>query len=274
MQTTYSGEHSIIFGDKHSWEDWGLVPTSLPIVSMPSVNTNMLEIPGMSGKLDLTDVPLGYPTYSTRNGSWTFYVAHDITGLTWEQTYAMISSYLHGRRRKCILLDDRSYYYIGRFSINQFKSDKLCSQITINYELDPFKWMRWSTCDDWPWNPFDFIYGEITQDYFKDITVTQRYTDIWTQNEIGSAPVVPVFTVAGYPTEGHYVTIEVSNSINNSSHSVDVSLEHNMRVVVEDPLLELSCPNPEDTTTITIKNHGYQGVFVAYVSIDFTPGRL
>ena len=274
MQTTYNGEHSIIFGDKHSWEDWGLVPTSLPVVSMPSVNTNMLEIPGMSGKLDLTDVPLGYPTYSTRNGSWTFYVAHDITGLTWEQTYAMISSYLHGRRRKCILLDDRSYYYIGRFSI---KSDKLCSQITINYELDPFKWMRWSTCDDWPWNPFDFIYGEITQDYFKDINVAQTFHDVWTQNEIGAAPVIPTFTIRGgaFNNESHVFAITVTNSVNGSSHTINGEIRPGfVQTEIIDPLLEMSCPNPEDEMSILITNGGYTDHGSLSVSIDFTPGRL
>lgn len=260
MQTTYDGSHSIIFGTKNSWDDWGLVPSSRPSVSMPPVRESLIEIPGMNGALDMTNIPLGYPTYGLRTGSWEFYIAHDVNGKTWDESYAEIAAYLHGRRRNCILTDDASYYYEGRYSIDDIKSEDMLSSITINYTLDPFKWMRWTTCEDWLWNPFDFIYGNITQSDFKDVAVSGRLSKQWTQNEIGAAPVTPTFTV--HSSDGNGMVVGVTNSV--SGKTTNVTLNDG---ATTDPLIEFSCPDPDDHTSIRIIGNGT-------ISIDFRPGRL
>lgn len=263
MQTVYNGEHSIVFGSKHSWEDWGLVPSSLPIVNMPEVNENIIEIPGMNGVLDLSDIPLGFPTYKQRSGSWEFKIAHDVTGLSWADTYSMISAYLHGRKRTCILTDDRSYFYTGRFKISSLKSDKMCNTITIDYDLSPFKEMIWTTCEDWQWDPFDFIYGEITQSDFKDIPVSSGSVNLirWTQNQIGARPVVPTITVNSDGGEG--MEFRYYNTVQGESWKT-FQLEDGETY---DPLIEFACPDPEDATGISILGSGT-------ISIDFRPGRL
>ena len=260
MQTTYDGGHSIIFGDKHTWEDWGLVPASRPSVAPPTVNTNTIEIPGMNGILDLSDIPLGFPTYGSRTGSWKFYIAHDITGLTWDESYAQILAYLHGRRKTCILTDDKSYYYNGRFSVDELQSDKMASMVTIQYTLDPFKYMRWTTCEDWLWNPFDFIYGEITQSEFKNVHVNAQTVKTWSQNEIGSAPVTPTITVVS--SGGSVMTLRVMNSISGTTKTV-----HFDDGTTTNPLVEFACPDPDNYTQITIIGNGT-------ISFDFRPGRL
>jgi hypothetical protein len=263
MQTIYSGEHSVIFGDKHSWEDWGLVPASLPIIAMPEVNENIIEVPGMNGVVDLSDVPLGFPTYKLREGSLEFKIAHDTSERTWSETYSMIASYLHGRRRTCILTDDRSYYYTGRFKISELKSDKMCNTITIDYVLDPFKEMIWTTCGDWEWDPFDFIYGEITQGDFKNIPVSASSTNLirWDQNQIGAKPVVPTITVNS--AGGNGMEFRYANSIQgNTFKSFQLSDGENYN-----PQIEFACPDPDNFTAISIIGSGT-------ISIDFRPGRL
>lgn len=263
MQTTYDGAHSLLFGSKHTWEDWGLVPASLPTVALPEVNTNTIEIPGANGVVDLTDTLLGFPTYKTRTGSWTFKIAHDVTGLSWAETYSMIAAYLHGRRRQCILLDDRSYYYTGRFSIDELKTEKMCNSITIKYELNPFKEMIWTTCEDWQWDPFDLIYGEINKSDFKDIPIIADSQNFrrWTQNQIGAAPVTPIFTVES--TNGEGMTLQIDNSAKNTGvQTFELTDGENYN-----PLIELACPDPDDYTNIVILGEGT-------ISIDFRPGRL
>lgn len=259
MQTTYFGEHSITFSGKDAWTEWGLVPVSRPCVAMPPVRESTIEIPGMNGLLDLTDIPLGYPTYGPRMGSWEFYIAHDATNKTWDQTYAELAAYLHGKRRNCILSDDRSYYYEGRFSVGELTSEDMCSKISIDYKLDPFKLMRWTTCGDWLWNPFDFIYGEINQSDFKNIPVSGNKTITWNQNQIGNCPVTPKFIVVSNGT----MTVHVVNSVNPSAAKT-VTLNAG---TTTDPTIEFSCPNSNNTTTITITGTGT-------ISIDFRPGRL
>lgn len=263
MQTTYDGAHSVIFGTKHSWEDWGLVPTSVPIVAPPKPKTNTIDIPGMNGIVDLSEVPLGFPTYQNTTGSFEFQVAHDITGLTWDQTYQQVMAHLHGQTMKVTLTDDHSYYREGRLSVNAFKSDKLASKITINYDFGPYKWMQWTTCGDWLWNPFDFIYGEITQGDFKDIVVdadTYGRTYRWTSNQIGDAPVTPTFTVDS--ADG--------NPIHLALHNVNYSTTQYYTIedgVSTNPLIELQCPRPTDQVILAMYGHGT-------ISIDFRPGRL
>lgn len=263
MQTIYSGEHSIVFGDKHSWEDWGLVPSSLPIIAMPEVNENIIEIPGMNGVLDLSDVPLGFPTYKMREGSLEFKIAHDVTGLDWTETYSMIAAYLHGRKRTCILTDDRSYYYTGRFKISDLKSDKMCNTITIDYVLNPFKEMIWTTCEDWQWNPFDFIYGEITQSDFKDIPILSSSTNVirWTQNQVGSKPVSPTITITSDGGTG--MTFKWFNSIQGETWKT-LQLPDG---ITNNPQIEFVCPDSDNVTAISVIGSGT-------MSVDFRPGRL
>lgn len=261
MDTTYKGEHSIIFGNRHTWEDWGLVPSSRPSVVLPSVKTNTIEIPGMNGVLDLSDIPFGTVTYGNRSGSWKFNIAHDKNGLTWSETFSLISSYLHGKKKQCILTDDRSYYYEGRFTVDAFNSGKNFSDITIKYDLKPFKYMIWTTTEDWLWDPFDLIYGNITQAYFKNVMVSGTKTLTWSQNEIGEVPVTPKFEVVSSDFNGLTISVENTyNGIGEQTFELVDGTNQNEQIM-------FYCPDPDDSTIIKISGTGS-------ISIDFRPGRL
>lgn len=158
--------HSITFGDKNTWDDWHLIPTSRPVVAMPSVNENLIEIPGSNGSIDLTESLTGYPTFQDRSGSWDFIVANDYGD--WVGRYQEITEYLHGRRMRCYLEDDPNYYYEGRFAVS-WRSGNDWSTLQISYKVAPFKKSNWSTQEDWLWDPFNFETGFI--DTAKDIEV-------------------------------------------------------------------------------------------------------
>lgn len=137
--------HSVTFGNKNTWTDWHLVPTSRPVIDPPPVKTRYVEIPGADGVIDLTDSLTGKPAYNNREGSIEFYVLnqYDLEGpatYNWSDVYSEIMTYLHGKRMTMILEDDPGYYYEGRFSVNSWKTDQTRSTITIDYNVDPKKY--------------------------------------------------------------------------------------------------------------------------------------
>ena len=153
--------HSITFGNKNTWDDWHLIPSTRPLFNPPSTKTHYLDIPGGNGKIDLSESLTGYPVYDNRTGSNEFYVANGY--VSWEKLYSEIMNYLHGRTMKAYLEDDPYFYYEGRFEVNQWKSDKYWSTITINYDVYPYKKEPNSSLEPWLWDPFDFEYGIIRE---------------------------------------------------------------------------------------------------------------
>lgn len=264
MDTTYDGSNSVIFDDVDSWEAWGLVPASRPTINLPSVRTNTIDIPGMNGVLDLSEVPLGYPTYGNRSGSLKFNVAHDKTGLSWDTAYSKIAAALHGRKVRCILKEDKSFYYEGRTTVGEWQTGQTFSTLSITYDFAPYKLMRWTTTEDWLWNPFDFVNGVILQSSFKDIPIISGVTKHieFTQDFIGMAPVSPVFTVISNQVSSG-MTLAVQNtgvSQRVKTFTLSSGLNYN-------PQIEFSCPTQTSKTILNITGDGT-------LSIDFRPGRL
>lgn len=136
MSVFYNGEHSVTFGDKNSWLDWHLVPTSPPFVPLPPANTKYVEIPG-GPAIDLTEAVAGRTTYGSRQASFDFIV--DIDQVSYYEAYDAIVSYLHGQRMKMTLADDPDHYYRGRFTVSEFAHGSSYSQIKIEGVLEPFR---------------------------------------------------------------------------------------------------------------------------------------
>lgn len=129
--------HSITIGDRNTWDDWHLIPTTRPLFNPPPVKTSYVEIAGGDGTLDLSTSLTGRPLYSNRTGSWTFYVENGFK--LWADLYSEIMGYLHGQKLRAILEDDPDYCYEGRFSVDQWKSDAERSSIVISYSVSPHK---------------------------------------------------------------------------------------------------------------------------------------
>jgi hypothetical protein len=160
--------HSITFGTKNTWDDWHLIPTSRPLFNPPSVKTNLIEIPGGDGALDLTTALAGRPLYKNRTGSLEFYVDNDFRD--WTVLYSEIMVYLHGQKMRAVLEDDPSYYYEGRFAVNAWKSNKERSSLVIDYDVNPYKKDILGTDEEWIWDTFNFETGVIR--YYKDLPVS------------------------------------------------------------------------------------------------------
>ena len=150
--------HSITFGEKNTWDDWHLIPSSRPVFSPPQPQIRLLNVPGKSGSLDVTEA-FGQVVYADRTGSFEFYVDHESDGCPWADwtdAYTTILNYLHGQKLKAYMEDDPTFYYEGRFSVNEWRSNPNFSSIVINYTVAPFKMKPHSVGDDWLWDPFNF----------------------------------------------------------------------------------------------------------------------
>ena len=134
--------HSIVFGGMNTYDDWKLVSVERPSVAFPAVKTQYVDTPGADGQIDLTELLLYEPAYANREGSFEFYVLNDYPGYDWVEVYDKVTRYLHGKKMQMVLEDDPDFFYIGRFAINNFKTQKDWSRLTINYNLEPFRHHR------------------------------------------------------------------------------------------------------------------------------------
>lgn len=276
--------------NKFSWDTWGLIPSSVPMVSMPDIYENTIDIPGTNQSVDLSNVLLGFPTFKKRTGSWKFYCdltkvckiprptpedqsAFVMKNWTREGLYGSLASYFHGQNRKVILIDDDpEYYYKGKFKLGNMTSGKGFPQIDISYTLDPFKYWIHSTHTAQKWDPFDFIDGIVTYEDYNNIGVDCAYDDPYQnatiihycQTQIGQAPIFPKIIANVIQEQGDDNPHILMDVLVANKPKQTFTLHHGENY---DPQLMLVCPTEEDQCTIALRGHGS-------VSFDFVPGRL
>lgn len=162
----------------NTYDDWYIAPTSRPLFSPPSFDMQIVTIPGRNGLLDVTTALTKFPTFGNRTGSFEFLI-HPESLMTWHETYSKVANYLHGQTKKVSLEDDPSYWYEGRFWLNDFKSGDHYSKITIDYSVEPYKKSKWTTLETWEEDPFDLAPDISISDWFKDLK--SLFSDNWTQ---------------------------------------------------------------------------------------------
>lgn len=203
--------HSVIFGDKNTWRDWHLVPTSRPVVSPPPLKSKTVDIPGGDGVIDLSDSLTGYPVFGRRTGSFEFIVVNDFyepvnTYEEWHVTYSNIMNYLHGKKMEMALEDDPDYWYEGRFTVGSWTSDRSHSKITINYDLEPYKWYKTK-------RTLKLLAEKSTKYYYLNPSV----------DHMGSAPVVPRVDVFPPDSTTTGATITFTNNRTGYSETYDLT---------------------------------------------------
>lgn len=160
--------YGITFDDKyHTCKDWGLKLLSF-YMPLPAVKENCIDVPGMDGTLDLTDV-FGRPLYSDRDGIEIVFDLLDGSYSKWFATCEKISAVLHGRKVKMTIDDESGRFYNVRLSVDCQKSNPIMSQITLSGKAEPYKYDTQSTSEPWLWDTFNFESGVIQQ--FDNVTV-------------------------------------------------------------------------------------------------------
>lgn len=251
--------HSVTFGDKNTWEDWRLVPSSRPLFNPPAQKVKTLDIPGGDGVIDLSQALTGYPVFQNRTGSMEFIVMNGFKA--WQMAYSDIMDYLHGQNMRAVLEDDPEYFYEGRFTVNSWKSQKDWSRITIDYDVGPYKWSMQSSTDDWLWDPFNFQNGVVRTRLFRDIPVsTAKVSKELNQILCGRAPVCPKITVTTTAKRGvHFQFVNTALKLDVTKLLPDGVTQDPEIVFFGDQFMQYTLWCDSGTGT---------------VSIDFRQGRL
>lgn len=127
----------ITFGGKHSYYEWGLILQTKEIQA-PEPKINQIELEGRDGVLDLSDF-FGEVKYKNRSLSFQF-AKMDIHQEGFLALFSVVQNALHGKVMEVILDDDPSYFYKGRVTINEWKSEKNLGQIVIEVDAEPYKY--------------------------------------------------------------------------------------------------------------------------------------
>ena len=199
-----------MFNAVNTYDDWHIMQDGRPTFTPPEPKTIYEDNPGGNGNIDLTEALAGEPLYNSRTGQFTFYVLNSLDGINenrrhWAMRYSSIMNYLQGREMMAILEDDPSYYYKGRFAVNQWQSVPSRSKLVINYTVDPYKYDLTDSADDWLWDPFNFETGVIRRT--ADIPVTSA--DGWLKVPFHDVMMrtTPTFEVT--VAEGDTITLDI-----------------------------------------------------------------
>ena len=92
MKSIFTGA---LIGDEHTLRDWGAIITNSDCVGVPEPNTVLLEVPGRSGRLDLSEVLTGDVTYGNREIKLE--LAAQTNREKWVETCFHIFNKFHGR---------------------------------------------------------------------------------------------------------------------------------------------------------------------------------
>ena len=135
MKSIFTGA---LIGDEHTLRDWGAIITNSDVIGMPEPNTVLLEVPGRSGRLDLSEVLTGDVTYSNREIKLE--LAAQTNRDRWTETCFHIFNKYHGRVVHVTFDEDPVHFYVGRCSITSPKRVATAGTMVITIDAEPYRY--------------------------------------------------------------------------------------------------------------------------------------
>lgn len=126
----------ITFGNYHSYRDFGLI-LSEKTIGAPTPKTELIDIPGGDGVLDLTEF-FGEVKYNNR--TLTFEFSTKVPQAEFMPLFSRVQNALHGQKMHITLDEDPEWYYIGRLSVSEWKAEKRIGKLTVTADCEPFKY--------------------------------------------------------------------------------------------------------------------------------------
>ncbi len=182
-------DYGVTINGKDSIQTWGLYMKSKKI-EPPEVRTQLLEVPGRNGSIDLSESLTGDVTYNNR------IIDIVLNGKKrkeeWPPLMSSFMNEIHGKMVNVVLRDDPQYYYHGRAYVQaDFALGVEVASFTLQIDADPFKYERFSGTEDWLWDPFSFVDGVIRE--YNEIEVNGETELIIPGTRM---PVIPVFATS------------------------------------------------------------------------------
>lgn len=149
----------VLFDNYNTFSDFNLYIQKIEI-SEAEIKSESVDIPGGDGELDFTYALTGDAKFKNRKINIT---CANLKKYVTLQEYSRVQNALHGKRMKIILSKDLSFYYLGKVSVGKFEVDGLIRFITIECDVDPYKYDILQSNEDWLWDPFNFEDGIINE---------------------------------------------------------------------------------------------------------------
>ncbi len=127
----------VMFGNKHSYWNWGLMLRAAPKITSPAPKTHYVDIPGAHGSVDLTESLTGKVQYKNRRITLEFVTMAGRED--WSAIYSDILAELHGQMKDIRLDDDHMHLYRGRVTVGDPERAKNVITIKMTAEVEPFK---------------------------------------------------------------------------------------------------------------------------------------
>ncbi len=170
-------KRKVIFGTYDTALEGAWTVAGLELTS-PDIQTNLVQIPGRSGRLDLSTVLTGgEPVYDDRELTVVLENSDD-DRLAREQRIRVIIAELDGRRMQIWLPDDPDHYLEGRIRVGKNYNDMAHASVTVT-----------AVCDPWLYRNEETVYN---------LTAKTEAQSVYLVNP-GRKTVVPVIVVTGGP---------------------------------------------------------------------------
>ena len=113
---------------------WGLILCADLIIGAPPLKSNLVEIPGRNGTVNMSYVVNG-PTYGNRSIAFTLFCACDDANLNAKR--AALAATCHGQECTLVLPTDSTHYYRGVFSVGNIAGYN-SGRIPVTVIAEPF----------------------------------------------------------------------------------------------------------------------------------------
>lgn len=140
-------------------------------IGAPAPKTELIDIPGGDGVLDLTEF-FGEVKYNNR--TLTFEFSTMVPQSQFMTLFSKVQNALHGQKMNISLDEDPEWYYIGRLSVSEWKAEKRIGKLTIVCDCEPFKYRFTSQVVN--------LAGQNLINIDKGITTDEG---VWTKNTTG-----------------------------------------------------------------------------------------
>lgn len=250
-------------------KDWYIVPIGRPVINPPTQKRQTIDIPGANGILDVSNSLTHYPVFNNRQGQLQFAKLNDVPGNDWQTVYTKMMKFLQGNEVKFLLEEDTKFYYEGQVWVDTWDSrnDGTWSEVTLGYDVQPYRRSIYSSVDNWLWDPFNFELDVVQDTVFTSIEID---SNDWVEYDftgmIDMMPVMPKFTITGSDIYAQLWNTDIYGqrwvNINKDSSGNGQALES--KTYYDCILCEVT---PESVIKMQFKGHGS-------VTMDFRSGRL
>lgn len=157
--------YSVHLGGVSLLDKYNLIMTS-KYIGPPTPKTKLVEIPGRSGAIDMSEVLTGRVVYEQREIKIELCAQEKPVNFT--VLRSKLQNEFHGKLMQIVFDDDAAYYWEGRIEVD-FENKGALGTVKIKANVNPYKKWVHDTTEEWLWDPFDFEVGVINN--LKDIPV-------------------------------------------------------------------------------------------------------